>query len=57
MPIIRSPDHWSARAEETRVLAELMKDERARAAMLVIAVNYEKLAEMTRAAPGIVDPE
>ena len=57
MPIIRSPDHWSARAEETRVLAELMKDERARAAMLVIAVNYEKLAEMARAGPGIVDPE
>jgi hypothetical protein len=57
MPKLLGAEHWSARAEETRVLADLMQDEDARTAMLTIAANYEKLATMARAVPGIAYPD
>ena len=42
MPL--GPDHWRARAEEARALAELMEDSDARWRMLRIAADYEQLA-------------
>jgi hypothetical protein len=38
------PEHWRRRAEESRVLAEQMNDEKAKKIMLGIAEDYEKLA-------------
>ena len=39
------PDHWHGRAKEVRALAEQMSDPAARAAMLRIAGDYERIAE------------
>jgi len=39
-----NPDHWRQRAEEMRRLAEGLGDLVARAAMLEIADQYERLA-------------
>jgi len=47
------PEHWRRRAEESRVLAEMMNDEKAKKIMLGIAEDYEKLA--TRAAKRSAD--
>lgn len=41
--------HWQLRAEETRVLAETMKNEEARRTMFRIAADYEKLAVLATA--------
>lgn len=38
------PEHWRCRAEQMRVLAEDMRDLVAKASMLDIADQYEKLA-------------
>jgi hypothetical protein len=57
MPTIRSPEHWLARADEARNLATLIRDPEARAAMLEIAANYEKLAKMARDATRAPDPQ
>ena len=38
------PEHWRSRAEKMRVLAEDMRDLVAKATMLEIADQYEKLA-------------
>jgi hypothetical protein len=38
-------EHWRSRAEEARVLAELMGDPVAKGTMLEIADQYERLAQ------------
>ena len=48
VPHLKDPEHWRRRAEESRVLAEQMRDETSKKIMLGIANDYEKLA--TRAA-------
>ena len=48
---------WLARAEEARVLAEGMRDEISRRAMLQIAASYETLAaEAIRTAGEVMRP-
>jgi len=44
VPHFNDPEHWRQLAEECRVLAEQMKDEKARTIMLGIAGDYENLA-------------
>ena len=41
---INDPKHWRERAEEARVHAEQLTDEKAKKAMLRIASDYEELA-------------
>jgi hypothetical protein len=43
-PHFNDPEHWQQRAEEARALAESMQDAVAKATMLRIAGDYEKLA-------------
>jgi hypothetical protein len=43
--VIDNPEHWRARAEECRTLAEQMNDAEARRIMLGIVDSYERLAE------------
>jgi hypothetical protein len=42
---INEPDHWRARAEEMRRLANQMNDSASRDAMLRIAEDYERLVK------------
>jgi hypothetical protein len=42
---INEPDHWRARAEEARMLANQMNDSESRDAMLRIAEDYERHAK------------
>ena len=44
MPLRLGPEHWRSRAEEIRVLAEIMNDADARSIMMRIASDYERLA-------------
>jgi hypothetical protein len=44
IPHFNNPDHWRQRAEETRVLAEQMGDEKSKQMMIKIADDYDKLA-------------
>jgi hypothetical protein len=43
--VINNPEHWRARAEESRTLAEQMNDAEARRIMLGTADSYGFLAE------------
>jgi len=44
-PSIRTnPEHWRARAQEARLHAQSVADEAAKAAMLSVAEQYERIA-------------
>ena len=43
--ILDDPNHWRARAEEARTLADQMGDEKSKQTMLRIAADYERMAE------------
>jgi hypothetical protein len=51
---IHDPQHWRDRAAQMRALAEGMEDPKAQRLMLLLANDYEKLADRAaqRAAPS-----
>lgn len=49
MPLFGSSEHWLARAQEARDMAENIADPEAKRAMLEIAANYEKVAKRAEA--------
>jgi hypothetical protein len=46
--ILDDPEHWRQRAEESRLIDEQLDDPVARAAMLRIDADYERIAEQAR---------
>ena len=44
--ILDDPDHWRARAEEARALADQMTSDDTKETMLRIAKDYDRLAEL-----------
>jgi hypothetical protein len=46
---INDPQHWRDRAKEARALADQINDAEAKAAMLRIAEDYERLAKRAEA--------
>jgi hypothetical protein len=46
---INDPGHWLKRAAEARAMADQLSDLQAKAAMLRIAEDYERLAERAKA--------
>jgi hypothetical protein len=53
--MINDPDHWRARAEAARALAELLSDKLAKRTMLRIAKDFDRLAK--RAESRTLAPE
>jgi hypothetical protein len=47
MGFVTDPEHWRERAEDMRLTASSLKDERAKARMLKIAEGYEALGKQT----------
>jgi hypothetical protein len=45
IPLLRDPQHWRDRANESRALADKMADPESKRMMLGIAEEYEKLAQ------------
>jgi hypothetical protein len=43
--LVNDPEHWRDRAREKRALAERLRSEQAKQAMLRIANDYERLAQ------------
>lgn len=55
---LRTPEHWLLRAEEARAMAEHMRDEDVKQAMLMIAESYEEIAKRADVAgTGRVKPK
>jgi hypothetical protein len=46
--LLEDPDHWRQGAEETRTLADQLTDPEAKAAMLRIAADYDRLGEQAQ---------
>lgn len=46
--VIKSSEHYMARAEEMRTIAELLVGEDPRKKMIGVAETYEQLAELAR---------
>ena len=58
MPFVfNDPQHWLDRAAEARDIAARMKDLGARGEMLIIAEEYEKIAERAAVAAGHLKKE
>ena len=51
---INNAEHWRKRAEEVRTLADDMKDEKSKEAMLKVANDYERLAKRAEERARIV---
>jgi hypothetical protein len=45
LTLMKNPDHWRARARETRDLADEIADPDQRQLMLDIAIGYDRIAE------------
>jgi hypothetical protein len=43
--LLRDPGYWRHRAEEVRTIAEQLSDDGAKAAMMRVAVDCDRLAE------------
>jgi hypothetical protein len=44
--LIDNPEYWRGRAEETRTLADSLKDKESKQIMLGIAKDYDRMAEL-----------
>jgi hypothetical protein len=53
--ILADPEHWRSRAEEARTVAEQLTDPVAKAMMLQIAEDYDRIADhaQQRALSGV----